>query len=448
MKTEFDKIAEEAGNAELAAWAAKVKAANEEIVSFVGRKLKTNIPGEFVKYLQGSYNVNLVIRFGEEDIVIIRFPKRGITAARFLEEKVTNEVWFLEYLAEKTTLPVPKIRDWGTAKDSPSQLSPYIIMDYIEGTELSELLQQLQDDHKEAEVDLVYEQIADYMLQISRLHFSAIGPINKEMSGAWTVTGRPLTTNMNNLASVVTDYPVDQFPKVAFTSAEAFLHYRADENLVHLHVQRNLAHSRQDAERCFIARHKFKQLIERYYPPSEADEGPFIPYCHDFRPKNMLARYDDGSLKIVAVLYFEFVNTMPAPFAYDPPWWLAMVSPGLMLERFAMEDFEALYVPRLEQFLRAMARVEAKQIEGHSREIVSLADRMRDSWTSKRFWFNFGIRKGWDVDLVYWSALHEPGDEKLSENLEEEMSSIVEKKMEQLAAYEAECETRGILSGN
>ncbi|KAI4683690.1 uncharacterized protein J4E88_004867 [Alternaria novae-zelandiae] len=444
MKTEFDKIAEEAGNAELEAWAARVKAANEEIVTFVGQKLKVSVPGEFVKYLQGSYNVNLVIRFGEEDIVIVRFSKRGITAAKFLEEKVKNEVRFLEYLAEKTVIPVPRIRDWGTAKESPSQLSPYIIMDYIEGTELSELLQQLQDEHKEAEVDLVYEQIAEYMLQISRLHFSAIGPINKETSGAWTVTDRPLTTNMNNLASVVTDYPVDQFPKVAFTSTQAFLHYRADEHLLHLQVQRNLAHSHQDAEKCFIARHKFKKLIERFRPPSEADNGPFIPYCHDFRPKNMLARYEDGSLKIVAVLDFEFVNTMPAQFAYDPPWWLAMVSPGLMLERFAMEDFEALYVPRLERFLQAMARIEAKLKAGHPGEIVPLATRMRDSWTSKRFWFNYGIRKGWDVDVVYWSALHEPGDEELSGDLEKEMSLIAEKKMEQLAAYEAECDARGI----
>ncbi|KAI4939580.1 uncharacterized protein J4E92_000866 [Alternaria infectoria] len=161
MKTEFDKIAEEAGNAELEAWAAKVKAANEEIVTFVGQKLRINVPGEFVRYLQGSYNVNLVVRFGEEDIVIIRFPKRGITAARFLEEKIKNEVRFLEYLAEKTAIPVPKIRDWGTAKECPSQLSPYIIMDYIEGTELETILRQLQDDQKEAEVDLVYEQIAD-----------------------------------------------------------------------------------------------------------------------------------------------------------------------------------------------------------------------------------------------------------------------------------------------
>lgn len=267
-------------------------------------------------------------------------------------------------------------------KDSPSRLGPYIIMDYVEGTELWTLLRQLQIEHKEAEVDLVYEQIADYMLQISRLHFSAIGSINKDTLGAWTVTDRPLTTNMNNLASVATDYPVDQLPNAAFTNTQAFLHYRAGEHSVHLQVQRNLAHSRQDAEECFIARHKFKQLIEQYYPPSEADDGPFIPYCHDFCPKNMLARYEERSLKIAAVLDFEFTNTMPAQFAYDPPWWLAMVSPGLMLEQFTMQDFEALYVPRLEQFLQAMAKIEAKQKGGHQQETVSLAARMRDSWTS------------------------------------------------------------------
>ena len=60
MKTEFDKIAERAGNAELEAWAAKVKAANEEIVTFVGQKLKVNVPGEFVKYLQ-VYTMSILL---------------------------------------------------------------------------------------------------------------------------------------------------------------------------------------------------------------------------------------------------------------------------------------------------------------------------------------------------------------------------------------------------
>jgi len=121
-----------------------------------------------------------------------------------------------------------------------------------------------------------------------------------------------------------------------------------------------------------------------------------------------------------------------------------MVSPGLMLEKFAMEDFEDLYVPRLEQFLRAMAKAEAKKNVSHGREAFSLTSRMRDSWTSKRFWFNYGIRKGWSVDVIYWSALHEAGDEELSGDLEKEMSLIAEKKIAQLAAYEAECDARGI----
>lgn len=69
---------------------------------------------------------------------------------------------------------------------------------------------------------------------------------------------------------------------------------------------------------------------------------------------------------------------------------------------------------------------------------------MRDFWTSKTFWLNYGIGKGWDVDVVYWSALHEPGDEKLSEDLERQMSSVVELNMEQLAAYEAECEVHEV----
>ena len=125
-----------------------------------------------------------------------------------------------------------------------------------------------------------------------------------------------------------------------------------------------------------------------------------------------------------------------------------MVSPGLMLERFAMEDFEALYVPRLERFLQAMVKVEAKQVVGPHRETVSLASRMRDSWESKRFWFNYGIRKGWNVDVVYWNALHKPGDEKLDEDLGKKMHPLVEMKMEQLAAYEAECEARGIVQSD
>ena len=64
------------------------------------------------------------------------------------------------------------------------------------------------------------------------------------------------------------------------------------------------------------------------------------------------------TLRITAVLDFEFTNAMPAQFTYDPPWWLLLSGPEMWLDRCAMEEFLALYEPRMEQFLQALERVE------------------------------------------------------------------------------------------
>jgi hypothetical protein len=61
-----------------------------------------------MRYLQESCNASFIVRFSE-DRVIIRFPKRGITATNLVEEKVRNEVSIMEYLIEATTIPVPKL---------------------------------------------------------------------------------------------------------------------------------------------------------------------------------------------------------------------------------------------------------------------------------------------------------------------------------------------------
>jgi hypothetical protein len=121
---------------------------------------------------------------------------------------------------------------------------------------------------------------------------------------------------MNELASVVSAYPTSGFPTTPFTSAKAFLMYLADEHLVHLHTQRNLANGREDAEKRFIARHRLRQRIDQYCL-ADTDNGSFKPCCDDFQPTNILA--NPKTLRITAVLDFEFSNTAPAQFAYDPP---------------------------------------------------------------------------------------------------------------------------------
>jgi hypothetical protein len=89
-----------------------------------------------------------------------------------------------------------------------------------------------------------------------------------------------------------------------------------------------------------------------------------------------------------------------------------------------------------------LERVEARTNSEGSERNPLLSVRMRDSWATGRFWFDYGIRKSFDIDEVYWAALHEDGDDVLDEKMREEMEKLVDLKMDQKKAYDAECKAR------
>lgn len=330
-----------------------------------------------------------------------------------------------------------------------------MIIDFVEGVKLSKLLLQPTEDEYEPAVlnpnldeellDIVYEQIADYMLQISQLTFPRIGAISRDgaaKAGVWAVTGRPLTFNMNILATT-TGYPVDGFHTEPLDSARDFFELVAQQHLLQLGIQRNLASDEGDVQRRFVARHRFRQLIPYYCTETQDDPSrSHRIFCDDLQPSNMLI--DPGTLRITAVLDFEFINSMPEQFAFDLPWWLVLKQPGLWIEKNGMDDFLARYTPRLEQFLRALERVETRRPSVHD---SLLSTRMRESWESKRFWFNYASRRCLDLDAVYWSALHDPEDgdgmSLLDSDTMNMLPVLVQTKMEQLRAYKAECAARG-----
>jgi hypothetical protein len=148
------------------------------------------------------------------------------------------------------------------------------------------------------------------------------------------------------------------------------------------------------------------------------------------------------TLQITAVLDWEFTNAMPAQFSYDPPWWLLLSGPETWLDRGCMEEFRDLYEPRMEQFLQALDLVEGLLApEQQSSTEVRLCARMRDSWKSGRFWFNYAARKSFDMDVVYWAALHEEGTgiDDLDEKARAELEPFIGEKMAQLKEYKQEC---------
>ncbi|KAL2417785.1 hypothetical protein ABEF95_000272 [Exophiala dermatitidis] len=467
LKTYFDELEEADGDDEYRAWLVRVFNAKKDLVEFAGRSRQGGGAGSYVEFLNGSFNFSFRVNFNDGQNVIIRFPKPGHTT--FREEKVRNEVRVMEYLRQNTTIPIPRVHSWGLTNESPQQLGPFIIMDFIEGIHLSTILGQpdepelvLDPNIDNALLDKVYRQIAGYMLQLSHLRFSQIGAISKDNnSNTWRVTARPLTYNMNELATV-TGSPEDQFPTEPFDRASNYFKSVAKEHLTHLWTQRNIADSPEVARGRFIARHRMLDLIPKYCV-DDADAGPFIPFCDDFRPSNMLV--DPETFRITAVFDFEFTNAMPAQFAYDPPWWLLLSGPEVWFDRCAGEEFVSLYKPRMEQFLRALEQVEVEEnckcngavlpAIGHQQQqhqpeepslSSSLAARMRESWESGRFWFNYAMRKSFDLDVVYWTALRQHDDDDKVAALETEMRSEMEKfiktKMEQFKVYEEECRVR------
>lgn len=57
-----------------------------------------------------------------------------------------------------------------------------------------------------------------------------------------------------------------------------------------------------------------------------------------------------GTLRITAILDWEFTNTMSAEFTHEEPWWLLLLGPDMFLERRSYTEFVARYEPRLERF--------------------------------------------------------------------------------------------------
>ena len=107
-----------------------------------------------------------------------------------------------------------------------------------------------------------------------------------------------------------------------------------------------------------------------------------------------------------------------------------------------MNEFVACYEPRMEQFLRTLETVEEAQLD--RRGGPSLSIRMRESWDTGRSWFNYAARKSFDIDVVYWMALHDKngsgsGEQLLDDESLAEISLLVKTKMEQLAANKKDC---------
>lgn len=380
---------------------------------------------------------------------------------QFPEEKVRYEAATMRYLAAHTTIPVPRVYQYGTAAENPTGLGPFIIMEHIDHDQtLSHALNdpsrgigerhRLDPDISEEKLEFLYRQMATIVLQLSTLTFPRIGSLVEDDNGVISVEGRPLIQNMNSLVDHAR-VPPCVLPSTTYSTANEWYSALADMHLAQLVFQHNDAVENED-DACdkYVARQLFRKLaadgrLAAGLAGQSEPDGTFRLWSEDLRPSNVLI---DRDLRVVAVVDWEFAYVAPSQFTFDPPWWLLLGEPDWWEGGYKM--WMEAYEPRLETFLRLLEDEERKLLAGGSGitetragGTKTLAQRMRESWEIKSWMVNFVARKSWSFDGLFWRFLdpayfgaNEDGDYKarlglLSEQEAEAMEPFVKMKMDE-----------------
>lgn len=91
-------------------------------------------------FLNGPYNIAQKLLFEDSTALILRFPRVSSVSHRHADEKVAMEVEALRLIRQETALPVPEVWVWGVADMNPLDLGPFILMTFIEGICLKDVL--------------------------------------------------------------------------------------------------------------------------------------------------------------------------------------------------------------------------------------------------------------------------------------------------------------------
>ncbi|KAH7308945.1 hypothetical protein B0I35DRAFT_453545 [Stachybotrys elegans] len=398
---------------------------------------------------KGEFNMFYRVDFDSGRGASIRFPLPSYFD--YLEEKLLAEVDTLRYIKANTDIKVPKIHHWGSRDNSPGQLGPFIVMDWMfHETNFTEFLNKpnvspyqpvLNPAIEDAQLRRCYEDMADVLLKLSRCEFSAIGSlVHRDGTALPTVGTRPMTVNLAYLANIAR-VPHSCLPArhETFRSASRYYSALADMHLLQLSFQRNQAiESADDCRKKYIARQLFRKLAsEGRLANTEFEYGPFKLWCDELGLMNAVL---GPNKRVTGIVDWEFSYAAPAEFSFSPPWWLILTPPEKWEQ--GLDDWVAHYEPKLAMFLEELSKKEERLIDREElSEHDALSPRMRKSWETGQFWVDYAARRSWAFDGIYWRFLdekffgkNESGDFKerlklLSPEQIEAMEELVKRKL-------------------
>jgi aminoglycoside phosphotransferase (APT) family kinase protein len=156
----------------------------------------------------GAFNAGLKMVFADNTAWLVRFPRVGMVSDDHADEEVAMEVAALCLIGNRTSIPVPKVRAWGLAAINPLDLGPFIMMDFVEGVSLSDILRNpaewpsrlMREDISDSDVEFIYRQMANFLLQLFKSDFDQIGSLPLPgAEAASPASRRPLTFKAHSI---------------------------------------------------------------------------------------------------------------------------------------------------------------------------------------------------------------------------------------------------------
>jgi hypothetical protein len=415
----------------------------------------------------GGFNV--LYRISPEGVshdIVVRVPGPGLV--QFPEEKTLYEAATTSYIGQNTTIPVPAMFHHTLASD----IGPAMIIQHIISVrDMSDAL-AIPDQHPdetpvlnpsidERTLRRLYRKIAKILLELFKPSFTQIGSLVEIDNGRYSVSGRPITQNMNNMVQLANiPKSVLPGPNQTYLNADDWYTALAEMHMAQLLFQHNdLVGSEDDCRNKYVARSLFHSLAKQGRLSSfgftddnwsaqskstkfkcSAPNGSdcFRLWCDDLRPANILLNQEDD---IVAAIDWEFTYVAPTQFSLDPPWWLLLEVPEMWSS--GIDNWADVYNERIKTWLLSM---EDTEMEAGSP--FNLSSYMRESWESGRFWLNYASRKSWAFDTIFWKFLderffgpREMNDEGaywttrvhlLGEDVRRDMETLVQRKMSEM----------------
>ncbi|KAK0709057.1 hypothetical protein B0T26DRAFT_742651 [Lasiosphaeria miniovina] len=329
----------------------------------------------------GSCNVGLQFLFSDGTVWLLRLPRVGKVSDCYLDEKV--------------------------AMENPLGLGPFIIIEFMQDcVSLNDLLKNptegtrlLTENISDAEIEIIYRQMASFQLQLFKLDFNSIGKLDSPTPGTCFPT-RPLTWKAHDILQTG---GVDTFGDrtKGFSSTTDSFQYVVEQDWEQLVRQPNSAYGKYDATARYRSFKVLKSLAPRFVH-GQYDRAKFKIICDDLGLANLMAR-SRRDLNVVGVVDLEWSYVGPAQLLGSAPWWLLMDRPTSQAwdcdgdgdddDTGEPAHITGRYFRYLGIFKRVLGEEEAKTPGHENRKLSSL---IQWSQESSAMWFHMLLLTGFN----------------------------------------------------